>query len=75
MLYLSKPILDGSDFKNHICATGAAKSICPILSLLTFAKVTSTPHFSQTTPLMLHSFIFTTNTFVIFYWAKYFRTK
>ena len=32
-------------------ATGAASSICPILSLLTLASVTSTPHFSHTTPL------------------------
>ena len=46
-----RPILEGSDFKNHIWATGAANSMCPILSLLTFARVTSTPHFSQTTPL------------------------
>ena len=47
----SRPILEGSDFKNQICATGAASSICPILSLLTLARVTSTPHFSHTTPL------------------------
>ena len=46
-----KPILLGNDFKNHICATGEANSICPILSLLTFDKVTSTPHFSHTIPL------------------------
>ena len=46
-----RDILEGRDFKNQICATGAASSICPILSLLTLASVTSTPHFSHTTPL------------------------
>ncbi len=46
----SNPILDGKDFKNHICAVGDANSICPILSRLTFVCVTSTPHFSQMTP-------------------------
>ena len=40
-------------FENHICATGAAKDIWPILSLLTLALVTSTPHLSQITPLYL----------------------
>ena len=44
-------ILLGSDFKNQIWATGHAKSICPILSLLTLDLVTSTPHFSQIIPL------------------------
>jgi hypothetical protein len=42
---------DGSDFRNQICATGAASSICPIRSRRTFDTVTSTPHFSQTMPL------------------------
>ena len=40
-----------NDFKNQMCATGVASSICPHLSLLTLERVTSTPHFSQTTPL------------------------
>ena len=47
----NKPILEGRDFRNHICATGEANSIWPILSLLTLVAVTSTPHFSQITPL------------------------
>jgi len=47
------PILLGIPLKYQICATGAASSICPILSLLTFALVTSTPHLSQTIPLYL----------------------
>ena len=46
-----RPILLGRDFKNQICATGAANGIWPILSLLTLVKVTSTPHFSQMIPL------------------------
>lgn len=37
-------------FKNQICATGAASSICPIRSRRTFDAMTSTPHFSQTMP-------------------------
>ena len=41
----------GNDFKNHIWATGQAKSICPILSLLTLDFVISTPHFSHIIPL------------------------
>ena len=48
---MAKDILLGKDFKNHICATGVAKLIWPILSLLTFDFVTSTPHFSQIIPL------------------------
>ena len=44
-------ILLGRDFKNHICDTGQASSICPILSRLTFDLVTSTPHFSHIMPL------------------------
>ena len=48
-----KAILLGIPLKYQICATGAASSICPILSLLTFAFVTSTPHLSQTIPLYL----------------------
>ena len=46
-------ILLGIPLKYQICATGAANSICPILSLLTFDFVTSTPHLSQTIPLYL----------------------
>ena len=48
---IAAEILLGSDFKNQMCATGEANSICPILSLLTFDLVTSTPHFSQIMPL------------------------
>ena len=48
-----KAILLGIPLKYQICATGAASSICPILSLLTFDFVTSTPHLSQTIPLYL----------------------
>ena len=48
---IANDILLGKDFRNQICATGQAKSICPILSLLTFDFVTSTPHFSQIIPL------------------------
>ena len=46
----SNAILEGNDFKNQMCATGLARSICPILSRRTLDKVTSTPHFSQITP-------------------------
>ena len=44
-------ILLGKDFKNQMCATGVARVIWPILSLLTFDLVTSTPHFSHIIPL------------------------
>ena len=47
----AKAILLGRDFKNQICATGVARFMWPILSLLTFDFVTSTPHFSQIIPL------------------------
>ena len=46
----NKPIRDGNDFKNQICATGLANSMWPIRSRRTFVNVTSTPHFSQITP-------------------------
>ena len=46
-----RPILEGIPLKYQIWETGAASSICPILSRLTFAFVTSTPQRSQTTPL------------------------
>ena len=38
--------------------TGLASSICPILSRLTLARVTSTPHLSQTTFLYLNLLYF-----------------
>src|SRR3546814_19553947 len=41
----------GSDFRNQICATGAASSICPIRSRRTLETVTLKPHISQTLPL------------------------
>ena len=49
----NKLILLGVPFEYQICATGVASSICPILSLLTFEVVTSTPHFSHVIPLYL----------------------
>ena len=45
------PIRLGSDFRNQMWATGAASSIWPMRSRRTRARVTSTPHFSQITPL------------------------
>src|SRR3546814_8133528 len=42
---------DLSDLRNQICATGAASSIWPMRSRRTLVTVTSTPHFSHTTPL------------------------
>ena len=49
----NKPILLGTDFKYQVWATGAYKSMCHILSLLTEDFVTSTPHLSQTIHLYL----------------------
>ena len=46
-----RPIRLGSDFKNQICATGAANSIWPMRSRRTRLSVTSTEHFSQMMPL------------------------
>ena len=37
--------------KYQMCVTGAARSMWPILSLLTLDWVTSTPHLSHTIPL------------------------
>jgi hypothetical protein len=47
------PMRLGIPLKYHICDTGAASSICPILSRRTFERVTSTPQRSQTMPLYL----------------------
>ena len=44
------PIREGSDFRNQMCATGDARVMCPIRSRRTLLWITSTPHFSQTTP-------------------------
>ena len=44
------PIRLGTDFKNQICATGAARSMCPMRSRRTLLWITSTPHFSHTMP-------------------------
>ena len=49
----NKAILLGIPLKYQMWATGAASSICPILSRLTLDFVTSTPHLSQTIPLYL----------------------
>ncbi len=46
-----RPMREGSDFKNQMCATGAASSIWPMRSRRTRDSVTSTPHFSQMMPL------------------------
>ena len=46
-----RPIRLGSDLRNQMWATGAASSIWPMRSRRTRASVTSTPHFSQITPL------------------------
>ncbi len=43
----------GIPLKYQMWDTGTASSICPIRSRLTLARVTSTPHFSQTIPLYL----------------------
>ncbi len=45
-----RPMRDGSDFRNQICATGLASSMCAMRSRRTLVCVTSTPHFSHTTP-------------------------
>ena len=47
----SVPMRDGSDFRNQMWATGAASSMWPMRSRRTRHSVTSTPHFSQMTPL------------------------
>ena len=43
-------IREGNDFRNQMCATGLANSMCAMRSRRTLAIVTSTPHFSQITP-------------------------
>ena len=45
------PIRPGTPLKYHMCVTGAASSMCPILSRRTLDLVTSTPHLSQIIPL------------------------
>ena len=49
----SRPMRDGSERRNQMCATGLASSMCPICSRRTLESVTSTPHFSHTTPRCL----------------------
>ena len=46
----SVPIQLGRLFRNQMCATGVASSMCPMRSRRTLDWMTSTPHFSQTTP-------------------------
>lgn len=46
----SRPIRDGRDFRNQMCAVGHASSMWPMRSRRTLVWVTSTPHFSQITP-------------------------
>ena len=41
---------DGRLFKNQMCATGVASEMWPMRSRRTLAWMTSTPHFSHTTP-------------------------
>src|SRR5208283_2517434 len=48
-----RPMREGSDFRNQMCAVGLASSMCPMRSRRTLDCVTSTPHFSQTTPRCL----------------------
>ena len=45
-----RPMRDGSDFRNQMCAVGLASSMWPMRSRRTLDWVTSTPHFSHTTP-------------------------
>ena len=47
----ASPIRLGMPLKYQMCDTGAASSMWPIRSRRTFARVTSTPQRSQTTPL------------------------
>ena len=47
----NSPMRLGIPLKYQICETGAANSMCPILSRRTLDLVTSTPHLSQTIPL------------------------
>ncbi len=47
---MTLPIRLGRLFRNQMWATGAASVMCPIRSRRTFDWMTSTPHFSQTTP-------------------------
>jgi hypothetical protein len=40
----------GSDLSSQMWATGVARVMCPSRSRRTLDWITSTPHFSQTTP-------------------------
>ena len=53
-----RPIRDGNDLRNQMCATGLARSMCAMRSRRTFVCVTSTPHFSHTTPRCLRRLYF-----------------
>ena len=54
----SNPIRDGRLFRNQMCATGLASSMCAMRSRRTLVWVTSTPHFSHTTPRCLRRLYF-----------------
>ena len=56
---------EGSDFRNQIWATGAANSIWPMRSRRTRDSVTSTPHFSQITPLNFMRFVLAAQALVV----------
>ena len=46
----SRPMREGNDLRYQMCATGLASSMWPMRSRRTLVRVTSTPHFSHTTP-------------------------
>jgi len=47
------PMRDGIALKNQMCATGAARLMCPMRFLRTRLCVIITPHLSQMMPLCL----------------------
>ena len=47
----SRPSRLGTPLANQMCATGAARLMCPMRSRRTLLRATSTPHLSQTMPL------------------------
>ena len=61
----SNPMREGRDFRYQMWATGLASSMCPMRSLRTFARVTSTPHFSADDAAVLETLVLAAQAFVV----------
>ena len=60
----------GSDFRNQMCATGAASSIWPMRSRRTLVTVTSTPALFADDAPVLHALVLAAQALVVLHRAE-----